>query len=132
MTTMTNDQEVEALIPACTGKVIDSGVSDQSNSTLVTLGKREATQAFAIPEAKKRQKRFDSNTSVMTEDIPNDSKADAVLAQVQDRLVKSAPTSANGSSNPDPILDIQVNLPVDHADQSSEGSEDSDVRKERR
>jgi hypothetical protein len=42
MTTMTNDQELDALIPACSGKVIDSGVSDQSNSTLVTLGKREA------------------------------------------------------------------------------------------
>ncbi len=129
---MTNDQEVDALIPACSGKVIDSGVSDQSNSTLVTLGKREADHAFAIPETRKRQKRFDCNTSMMTEDIPNDSKGDAVLAQVQDRLVKSAPTSANGSSNPDPILDIQVNLPVDHADQSSDGSEDSDVRKERR
>jgi hypothetical protein len=68
----------------------------------------------------------------MTEDIPNDSKIDEVLGKVTDRLVKSAPTSANGSSNPDPILDIQVNLPVDHADQSSDGSEDSEVRKERR
>jgi len=106
MTTTTKDQEVHSLIPACSGKVIDSGVSDQSNSTLVTLGKREATQPFAIPEPKKRQKRFDCNTSMMTEDIPNNSKADAVQVKVQDRLIKSAPTSANGSSNPDPILDI--------------------------
>jgi hypothetical protein len=54
MTTMMNDHEVEAPIPACTGKVIDSGVSDQSKSTLVTLGKREASKAFAIPETRKR------------------------------------------------------------------------------
>jgi len=51
---MTNDQEVHTLIPACSGKVIDSGVSDQSKSTLVTLGKREAAKAFAIPESRKR------------------------------------------------------------------------------
>lgn len=69
----------------------------------------------------------------MTEDIPNDSKINAVRGKVTDRLVKSAPTSANGSSNPEPILDIQVNLPVEHVDNSSdEESEDSDVRKERR
>lgn len=82
MTTIANNQEVDALIPACSGKVIDSGVSDQSKSTLVTLGKREAAKAFAIPETRKRQKRFDCNSSIMTEDIPNDSKSDAVLAQV--------------------------------------------------
>ena len=49
-----------------------------------------------------------------------------------ERMVKSAPTSANGSNNPEPILDIQVNLPVEHADQSSDESEDSDLRKEKR
>ena len=75
---------------------------------MVTLGKREADHEFEIPELKKRQKRKDSNKSisVMTEDIPNDSKMNPVLGKVTDRLVKSAPTSANGSSNPEPILDI--------------------------
>jgi len=68
----------------------------------------------------------------MTEDIPNDSKINPVKGKVTDRMVKSAPTSVNGSNNPEPVLDIQVNLPVEHADQSSELSEDSDVRKERR
>jgi hypothetical protein len=28
------------------------------------------------------------------------------------RLVQSAPTSNNGSNNPNPVLDIQVSLPV--------------------
>lgn len=81
MMTLTDDQGIEAIVPDCTGKVIDAGVSDQSNSTLVTLGKRVATQAFAIPEPKKkRPKRIDWNGSVMTEDPANDSKADLVLA----------------------------------------------------
>jgi hypothetical protein len=56
-------------------------------------------------------------------------KGDEVLAKVGDRLVKSAPTSANGSNNPNPILDIQVSLPVD---QSEDSSEDSELRKEKR
>lgn len=115
-------------------KVIDSGESYQSNSTLVTLGKRQIDpEEFLIPEVKKRQKRSDKSLlSVMTEDLPSDSKVNPVQGKITERMVKSAPTSANGSNNPEPVLDIQVNLPVEHADQSSDESEDSDLRKERR
>ncbi len=52
---------------------------------------------------------------MMTEDIPHDSNGGVSLPQAQERLVKSCPTSANGSDNPNPTLDIKVNLPI-HAD----------------
>lgn len=101
---------------------------------MVTLGKRQIdADEFLIPEVKKRQKRLDKGPlSVMTEDLPSDSKVNTVKGKITERMVKSAPTSANGSNNPEPILDIQVNLPVEHADQSSDESEDSDLRKEKR
>lgn len=48
------------------------------------------------------------------------------------RIVKSAPTSANGSTNLAPKLDITVNHPVKEEDSSSEESDDSVLSKEKR
>jgi hypothetical protein len=52
------------------------------------------------------------------------------IAQLMKVASKSAPTSANGSSNPNPILDIQVTLPEEHDSEDDEG--DSETRRERR
>ena len=45
---------------------------------------------------------------------------------------RTAPTSANGSNNQNPVLDIQVNLPVDVDESEVDPNEDSFSRKERR
>ena len=47
---------------------------------MVTLGKRQIdADEFLIPEVKKRQKRLDKGPlSVMTEDLPSDSKVNTV------------------------------------------------------
>lgn len=50
------------------------------------------------------------------------------------RVIKSAPTSANGSNNMNPQLDINVNnLPTkEQESESSENSDDSILSKEKR
>jgi hypothetical protein len=55
------------------------------------------------------------------------------VAQLMKSVPKSAPTSANGSSNPNPILDIQVTLPEEHDSEDDDGEDgDSETRRERR
>jgi hypothetical protein len=105
-------------------------VSEISNSTAcVTLGKRDpATHTFHAPEALKRQKNFESasqNIDGLNGDAFSDVKGDVAL-----RTVKTAPTSANGSNNLNPVLDTQFNLPVE--DSEIDPDEDSSTRKERR
>jgi len=57
----------------------------------------------------------------------------AAVAQMMTVVPKSAPTSANGSSNPNPILDITVTLPEEHDSEDDDGEDgDSDTRRERR
>ena len=93
------------------------------------MGKRDpATHTFNVPEASKRQKNFDSasqNLDGLNGDVFSDVKGDVAL-----RTVKTAPSSANGSKNPNPVLDTQFNLPVD--DSEMDPNEDSSTRKERR
>ena len=81
----------------------------------------------------KRAKKEKSRSILSNLDDPCDRKdPEAITLEpgVLDRAVKSAPTSNNGSNNLDPILDIQVQLPQDVS--SGEGSEEDDLRRERR
>lgn len=61
MTTTSSHQEQPDLTQASFSKVIDSGVSDQSHSTLVSLGKRDPQQhTFEVPQVQKRLKKTDT------------------------------------------------------------------------
>ena len=55
----------------------------------------------------------------------------AVIDKEAKKMPKSAPTSANGSNNPNPTLDIQVTLPRGN-ETEDEGDMDSYSRRERR
>jgi hypothetical protein len=57
--------------------------------------------------------------------VANDSQSESFETQnpqtkIWARPIKSAPTSANGSNNPNPLLDIKVNLPNDESDDESD------------
>lgn len=55
-----------------------------------------------------------------------------MVKEVKSRKVKSAQTSANGSNNLDPQLDIKVKLPTKVDSDSDEFDDDSLISKERR
>ena len=132
MTTANTNQTVDANInfERNYDLKLNAAISEQSNSTAcVTLGKRDPAQhAFIEPQTKKRAKNFDSSSQHTEE--PLDHEINHIKNDIPERLVKTAPTSANGSNNPNPVLDIQVNLPVDESEINS--NEDSCSRKERR
>ena len=126
---------------------IDCGQSLVSKSTFVTqLGKRlksncqkaqvdddAAFAAVPCPQGKKRNNKrakLDSNVSG-GQDARKQSAGNLIQLNVGPNLgraVQSAPTSFNGSTTANPILDIKVDLPLD-VDVDSDGSMD---RRERR
>jgi len=56
----------------------------------------------------------------------------ATIEKQSKQVPKSAPTSANGSSNPNPTLDIQFTLPREPDSEDDGIDMNSDTRRERR
>lgn len=125
-------------------KPYDASVSDLSKSTLVTqLGKRSrkasgdsghpAIDAKNIDSLIKRAKQDaceTGNVKVLRKSS-NNNVIQIRCPQALERAVKSAPTSNNGSTTLNPVLDIQVSLPDGEIVSEDDNMEGLD-RKERR
>lgn len=124
-------QNIDVVSKEDAGK-ITGAASNQSNSTLVTLGKRERSEMTNFSTARNvRQKQ--SQDSVQDGAVSEKTiKLNVLVKDIAQRKVKSAHVSANGSNNLDPQLDIKVNLPTKDESDSDEFEDESLISKEKR
>lgn len=124
-------QNIDVVSKEDAGK-ITGAASNQSNSTLVTLGKRERSEMTNFSTARNvRQKQ--SQDSVQDGAVSEKTiRLNVLVKDIAQRKVKSAHVSANGSNNLDPQLDIKVNLPTKDESDSDEFEDESLISKEKR
>lgn len=115
---------------------IDAGLSNQTRSTLVTLGKRQREDSDRpnVRNVRPKLSNLRLEQQAVSEDAQSENGESPQLAVSTgvSRAVKSAPTSANGSNNLMPQLDIQVKLPADDESSQSDDEDNSVLSKEKR
>ena len=105
----------------------DAAVSEQTKATKGTLGKRSADRSSEQAVSHKRQRLLDEASQVSESPEELDDSTSRDLQKISDRAQRMVPNSANGSTNPNPQLDINVTLPQNESDE-----EDLELRRERR
>lgn len=111
---------------------ITSAASNQSNSTLVTLGKRERSEISNFSTARNVRQKQSQDTAQDGAQSEKRIKLNVLVKNISTRKVKSAEVSANGSNNLDPQLDIKVNLPTKVDSDSDDFEDESLMSKEKR